>query len=67
MVEHLDMTTGFNIKCFFHRGALHQYRHITVQYIDFLLCVCHHAPCRPNARHTDNHASYDDRHADNPH
>ena len=33
MVEHFDMTTGFNIKCFFHRGALHQYRHITVQYI----------------------------------
>ena len=67
MVEHFDMAAGFYIERFFHRGALHQYRHIAVQHIDFLLCIGYHAPCRPNARQTDDHASHDDRHTDNPH
>ena len=67
MVEHFDMTAGFHIERFFHRSALHQYRHVAVQHIDFLLRIGYHAPCRPDARQADDHASRDDRHANNPH
>lgn len=64
MVEHFDVAAGFHIERFFHRSALHQYRHVPVQHIDFLLCVSHHAPCSPDARQADDDAPDDDRHTD---
>lgn len=33
MVEHLDMALCLHIQRFLHRGAVHQYGHVAVQYI----------------------------------
>ena len=57
VVEHLYMTLGFHIEGFFHGGAVDQYRHVAVQYIYFLLCICNHRPCRPDTAHADDDAA----------
>lgn len=46
MVEHLDMALCLHIQRFLHRGAVHQYGHVAVQYIHLLLRVRHHAARR---------------------
>ena len=67
MVEHLDMALCLHIQRFLHRGAVHQYGHVAVQYIHLLLRVRHHAARRPDARHRDDDAAHEERRADDAH
>lgn len=57
VVEHFYMAFRFHVKRFLHRGPLYQNGYIAVQYIHFLLGICHHHPCRPDARQADEHTS----------
>lgn len=67
VVEHLDMALCLHIQRFLHRGAVHQYGHVAVQYIHLLLRVRHHAARRPDARHRDDDAAHEERRADDAH
>ncbi len=57
VVEHFHMALGFHIEGLVHRGAVDQYGHVAVQYIYFLLCICHHRPCCPYTAHADDDAA----------
>ena len=64
MVEHFNVALCFHIQGLFHGGTLYQYGHVPVQYIHFLLCIRHHAPCRPDAGDADKDAADQEAAAD---
>ena len=67
MVEHFDMALGFHVERFLHVGLSHQHRHVAVQDIHFLVSVCHHATCRPDAGDADKDAAQQETAAENGH
>ena len=67
MVEHFDMAFGFHVERFLHAGLPHQHRYVAVQDIHFLVGVCHHAPCRPDAGDADKDAAQQETAAENGH
>ena len=67
MVKHLYVTLGFHIEGLFHRGLLHEYRDVTIQYIYLFMGITHHASGYEDAAQADNHAAHQKEAADDHH
>ena len=66
-MKHLHMALGFHVERLVHRRAVHEDRHVPIQYIHLFLRIRYHRAGRPDARNADDDTSHEECGTDGAH